>query len=29
MGSEVLLINEILKDDADALSYIGQRANMT
>src|SRR5262245_66387089 len=29
MGSEVLLINEILKDDPAALSYIGQRANMT
>jgi N-dimethylarginine dimethylaminohydrolase len=29
MGSEVLLINEILKDDAETLSYIQQRANMT
>src|SRR5262245_25513372 len=29
MGSQVLLIDEILKDDAEALSYIQQRANMT
>jgi N-dimethylarginine dimethylaminohydrolase len=29
MGAEVLLINEILKDDPAALSYIRQRANMT
>src|SRR5215212_9372616 len=29
MGTEVLLINEILKDDPAALSYIQQRANMT
>src|SRR5262245_28981740 len=29
MGVEVLLINEILKDDPAALNYIQQRANMT
>jgi len=28
MGTEVLLINEILKDDADAQAYIHKRANM-
>lgn len=29
MGVEVLLVNELLADDAEALAYIGRRANMT
>jgi N-dimethylarginine dimethylaminohydrolase len=29
MGTEVLLVNDILKDDREAISYIAQRANMT
>ncbi len=29
MGSEVLLVNEILKDDPQAMAYIRKRANMT
>jgi N-dimethylarginine dimethylaminohydrolase len=29
MGSDVVLVNEVLKDDPEALAYIGQRANMT
>jgi arginine deiminase len=29
MGSEVLLVNEVLKDDPAAMAYIGKRANMT
>lgn len=29
MGSEVLLVNEILKDDPEAMAYIRKRANMT
>jgi N-dimethylarginine dimethylaminohydrolase len=29
MGSEVVLVNDVLKDDPEALAYISQRANMT
>jgi N-dimethylarginine dimethylaminohydrolase len=29
MGTEVLLVNEILKDDPEALAYISKRSNMT
>ncbi len=29
MGSEVVLVNEVLKDDPGALAYISKRANMT
>jgi N-dimethylarginine dimethylaminohydrolase len=29
MGSEVILVNEVLKDDPEALRYISNRANMT
>ncbi len=29
MGTEVVLVHEVLKDDAEALAYIGRRANMT
>jgi arginine deiminase len=29
MGSEVVLVNELLKDDPEALAYISRRANMT
>lgn len=29
MGTEVVLVHEVLQDDAEALAYIGQRANMT
>jgi arginine deiminase len=29
MGTEVVLVNEVLKDDPEALSYIRRRANMT
>lgn len=29
MGTEVVLVNELLKDDAEALGYISKRANMT
>ncbi|GAB4121761.1 MAG: hypothetical protein Fur005_34640 [Roseiflexaceae bacterium] len=29
MGTEVVLVNEVLKDDPEALAYISKRANMT
>jgi N-dimethylarginine dimethylaminohydrolase len=29
MGSEVVLVNEVLKDDEEAMAYISKRANMT
>jgi len=29
MGTEVILVNEVLKDDPEAMSYISNRANMT
>jgi N-dimethylarginine dimethylaminohydrolase len=29
VGTEVVLVNEVLKDDPDALAYISRRANMT
>ncbi len=29
MGSEVILVNEVLKDDPEAMAYISKRANMT
>jgi N-dimethylarginine dimethylaminohydrolase len=29
MGTEVVLVNELLKDDPEALAYISRRANMT
>ncbi len=29
MGTEVILVGDVLKDDADALEYISHRANMT
>lgn len=29
MGTEVVLVNEVLKDDPEAMAYIGRRANMT
>jgi N-dimethylarginine dimethylaminohydrolase len=29
MGTEVVLVNEVLRDDPEALAYIGRRANMT